>query len=219
MKSHNDGDGLYSQPFPCKTKPLLRRRLHIHRSHVQSEQPRYIPPDNLSIRTNFRNLSNDSQIHMSNLYIGLMDMLQNSVQQDSRIGIVECRIGIRKEDSDIPRSDAAEQGIHQRVQQNIPIRMGQHIRRTDNGYSPQPHGPGRLFRLTATGILMDIISIPDTRDTLSCHTQHFQILRCRDLFVPHFSLRNMHSVSAQFEQAGVVSDNPAFLFRMLMGSP
>ena len=97
--------------------------------------------------------------------------------------------------------------------------MGQHIRRTGNGHPPQPHRPGRLSRFIAISILMDIIPVTDTRDTLSCHPQHFQILGRGNFFVSRFSLRDMHGVSAQFKQTGVVSDNPAFLFRTLMGSP
>ena len=68
------------------------------------------------MRADFGNLSNDSQIDMGNVYIGLLDVFQNRVQQHSRIDIVECRIGIREECSDIPRPDTPKQGIHQRVQ-------------------------------------------------------------------------------------------------------
>ena len=68
------------------------------------------------MRADFGNLSNDSQIDMGNVHIGLLDVFQNRVQQHSRIDIVECRIGIREECSDIPPPDTPKQGIHQRVQ-------------------------------------------------------------------------------------------------------
>ena len=170
------------------------------------------------MRADFGNLSNDSQIDMGNVYIGLLDVFQNRVQQHSRIDIVECRIGIREECSDIPAPIHPSKASINACSKTSPSEWASTSGEPAMG-TPQPHRPGRLSRFIAISILMDIIPVTDTRDTLSCHPQHFQILGRSNFFVSRFSLRDMHGVSAQFKQTGVVSDNPAFLFRTLMGSP
>ena len=97
--------------------------------------------------------------------------------------------------------------------------MGKHFRCIGNGDAPQTHGPGGLFRFLPVRILVDVISVSDTRRLPYRIPQHGQILGRSDFDVSRLAVHHPDALSAEFQQSGVIRHDPAFPLRTFVCGP
>ena len=110
---------------PGESQPFLRGSLHIDLSHIDHQGFRDIFPHGIDMRAHLRCLCNDRCIDIFDKHMILFQQLAHFFQQFYGRNTLVRGICIREMFPDVPQRRCSQQRIHDRMEQDIRIRMSQ----------------------------------------------------------------------------------------------
>ena len=108
---------------PGKAQALFRRGLHIHLFYADAQGISNVLPHLLDMRSHLRLLGDDRRIDILNKICFLRDQLSDMGQQLQAVRPLIGRIVIREMLADISQSRCSEEGVTDRMQKHVRIRM------------------------------------------------------------------------------------------------
>ena len=104
---------------------LLRGSLYIYPVHIHMQHPGNIFPHHRNMGCHLRLLSHNSGIHIADRITFFCQQPAHFLQKLQAVRPLISLISIRKMLADIPQGSCSQQGIRNRMQQHIRIRMSQ----------------------------------------------------------------------------------------------
>lgn len=142
-----DGNTLFA---PFETEPLSRGRFDGNRVGVDSDRAgdRFAHPVDMGAQ--FGPLHRDRAIYVAHSVTFLPEQFHTACQQELGVGSFEFVRGVGKVQADVTQGRSTQQGVADRVQYHIPVRMGDAAFRMLDFYPAedqgQPFARGRVRR-------------------------------------------------------------------------
>ena len=197
-----------------KAELFFRRGLDVDPLRRQVQQPRHIFSYGGLVRTYAGLLGNDSQVHIGEAQPLPVEQAQNLVQQYRRGNIVKGGVRIGEVFAYVAQAGAAEQGVHQRMQQHIAVGVRHDFHIAFQQHAAQAQRPSRP-------VAVHIVAETDAGKRLrhGIFRQEAQIFGMGDLAVVALAFDHDHGMPLRLHQNSVVGRIQSLFLRRGMRGP